>query len=250
MEDMRSGTGHAAGSNTRGDRLHASRYSQAYWVLTQLRRSLEGIRDRFHAERRDHVLIDFGCGNMPYRPLFEPYVQSYVGCDLANNGMADRLIESISQLPQESGTVGLVLSTQVLEHVENPAAYLREAHRVLMPGGLLILSTHGAWRYHPDPTDYWRWTSAGLRKQVTDAGFEVVQFEALLGPVATSLQLLQDTTRGKLPYRLRKYYVLVMQYLVQWADRRCSDDERQADACVYVVVGAKRAATAGSPASS
>lgn len=173
---------------------------------------------------------------MPYRSLFEDHVGDYVGCDLIGNPLADRYIESISTLPFASGTVSAVLSTQVLEHVEDPAAYLREAHRVLVAGGYLVLSTHGAWRYHPDPTDYWRWTSAGLKKQMALAGFDVVHFRGLLGPIATALQLLQDFTRGKLHHRIRKYFVLAMQGLVQLADKSCGDAERDADACVYVLV--------------
>ena len=178
---------------------------------------------------------------MPYRSLFEGRVSEYIGCDLAGNARADCHIDSISTLPYTAGTVSAVLSTQVLEHVEDPAAYLREAHRVLVTGGHLVLSTHGAWRYHPDPTDFWRWTSAGLKKQMAQAGFEVVYFRGLLGPIATALQLLQDFSRGKLPHRIRKYFVLAMQGLVQLADKACGDPERDADACVYVVVCVKPA---------
>jgi SAM-dependent methyltransferase len=176
---------------------------------------------------------------MPYRSLLEPLVHSYVGCDLAGNPFADQFIESISLLPQQTSSVSVVLSTQVLEHVPNPAAYLAEAHRVLVPGGCFILTTHGAWQYHPDPTDFWRWTSAGLKKQVTDAGFEVVYFEGLLGPAATALQLFQDAVRRKLHHRLRPVFIRVLQQLVQWADVRCDDEERERDACVYVLVGIK-----------
>ena len=53
-------------------------------------------------------------------------------------------------LPFRSGSFDLVLSHAVIEHVANPAAYLREARRVLRPGGFLFLQTapylspHGA----------------------------------------------------------------------------------------------------------
>jgi SAM-dependent methyltransferase len=222
----------------RAGRLYPVRTNQA-WVLTRLRESLDDLLRRVFSQNRAGVLIDYGCGSMPYRELFEPHVSDYVGCDLPGNSRADCVIESIARLPQQTGAVSIVLSTQVLEHVEDPAGYLREAFRVLAPGGHLILSTHGAWRYHPDPTDFWRWTSAGLKKQVSDAGFTVIHFTGLLGPIATSLQLFQDTTRGKLPYRLQRSFIRLMQWLVEWADRRCGEDERQRDACVYVLVGLK-----------
>jgi len=69
----------------------------------------------------------------------------------------------------------IVISSQVLEHVESPADYLAEAHRLLRTGGTLLLSTHGTFQDHPCPGDYWRWTGMGLRKVLSEAGFEVVK---------------------------------------------------------------------------
>jgi hypothetical protein len=40
--------------------------------------------------------------------------------------------------------------------------------RVTAPG--VLASTHGVMPYHPAPTDYWRWTHAGLRKLFVDNG--------------------------------------------------------------------------------
>lgn len=226
------------GKDPRSGRLYPDKANQAYCVLERLRVAMEGVRDRYFSMMPD-TLLDFGCGSMPYRPVFETRVRSYIGCDLGWNTLADVHVEHIGALPYDEGSIDAVLSTQVLEHVEDPAAYLREALRVLAPRGHLILTTHGAWRYHPDPHDYWRWTSAGLRKEVARAGFEIIHFEGLLGPVAMSLQLLQDNVRGKLPYRLRRYFVRIMQQLVQWSDARASDTEREMDACVYLVVARK-----------
>jgi ubiquinone/menaquinone biosynthesis C-methylase UbiE len=44
-------------------------------------------------------------------------------------------------LPFADGAFDLVLSHSVIEHVANPLEYLREARRVLAPGGAILLST-------------------------------------------------------------------------------------------------------------
>jgi len=47
---------------------------------------------------------------------------------------------SLDDLPVGSGTVDLVVSLETLEHCPDPYRFLRELHRVLTPGGRLILS--------------------------------------------------------------------------------------------------------------
>ncbi|MBE3571232.1 MAG: class I SAM-dependent methyltransferase [Bacillales bacterium] len=130
-------------------------------MLTSLRNVLQRIIS--HPDFTFDSLLDFGCGNKPYKPLFQNKCHTYVGVDIEGNPDADLIIEN-GRLPVENDSFDCVLSTQVLEYVEDPVLYLNEACRVLKSDGTLILSTHGLWQYHPDPTDYWRWTIDGLKK--------------------------------------------------------------------------------------
>ncbi|GAA4784219.1 hypothetical protein GCM10023231_09870 [Olivibacter ginsenosidimutans] len=108
-------------------------------------------------------LVDFGCGDMPYYEVIKPLVREYVGVDLKMNPLAHHHIDFDSKTSLPSEFTDIILSNQVLEHVDSPEGYLDEAWRLLKPEGTLILSTHGYWYYHPTPNDYWRWTSAGLQ---------------------------------------------------------------------------------------
>ncbi|HVX44965.1 MAG TPA: class I SAM-dependent methyltransferase [Mycobacteriales bacterium] len=76
--------------------------------------------------------------------------------------------------PAGDATFDGILSTQVLEHVADPAFYLADARRMLKPGGELVLSTHGIWRDHPSPRDFRRWTTDGLAEDLRRAGFTAV----------------------------------------------------------------------------
>lgn len=233
---------HASVSSTsaRGDRLHPSRHSRVYWHLTCLRREMESVVTEYVLRRGFDVLVDYGCGNMPYRPIFEPHVGQYVGCDLPGNDVATRIIVHPPSLPVESESADIVLSSQVLEHAGDPRAYLAESCRVLKTGALLVLSTHGVWRYHPDPEDYWRWTSAGLKKELQDAGFNILRFRGIMGPAATGLQMWQDAVLTRVPRIAQRGFLLFMQMLIRYADARCSPEGRDEDACVYLVVAEKR----------
>jgi len=87
-----------------------------------------------------------------------------------------------------SMSIDRVVSFQVLEHVWDLDWYLSESLRVLKPDGTLWLTTHGTWPYHPHPTDFRRWTSQGLKRELESRGFEMISMKGLVGPLAwTSL---------------------------------------------------------------
>ncbi len=58
----------------------------------------------------------------------------------------------------------------MLEHCDDPVKAVSELRRVTAPGGRVLVTTHGVMPYHPSPTDYWRWTHAGLEKLFAENG--------------------------------------------------------------------------------
>jgi SAM-dependent methyltransferase len=184
-------------------------------------------------------VLDYGCADLPYRHLF-PADADYLAADLPGNPRANVEIASDGTVPVEDESVDLVLSTQVLEHVEDPLLYLAECRRVLRAGGQLVLSTHGIMVYHPDPDDYWRWTCAGLRRVVGEASMEIERFEGIMGLGATGLQLFQDSLYWRLPRPLRDLLALVLQGAITLADRLESAESRRTNALVFALVARRR----------
>ena len=180
-------------------------------------------------------LVDFGCGDQRYRGALLEHVETVVGYDLPGNAAADAELDEAGRVGLPDGWADVVWSTQVLEHVPDPAAYLAEAVRLLRPGGRLLLSTHGHWKYHPHPTDRWRWTSEGLRAEVERAGLEVRDLRGVLGLGAAGALLLQDAVVGRLPRRLRYAVASVGQGVCALADGLHDQAARDRDAAVYLV---------------
>jgi SAM-dependent methyltransferase len=183
-------------------------------------------------------ILDYGCADVPYRHFFGPEVD-FVPADLPGNPDAELELNADSSVPVPDAGFDVVLSTQVLEHVEDPARYLAECARVLRPGGRLLLSTHGVFCYHPDPGDYWRWTCAGLRRAVEDAGLRVERLEGIIGLAAAGLQLTQDAFYFHLPRRVQPLFAFVMQALITAVERLPRQRPRELDASVFALVARK-----------
>jgi SAM-dependent methyltransferase len=169
----------------------------------------------------------------------------YLGADLPGNSGADIEIREDGRIPLPNASFDLVLSTQVLEHVEDPNVYLSECARLLGDDGWLILSTHGIMYYHRDPEDYWRWTRPGLEKLLTAYGFEVVTSHGVLGLAAAALQILQDGSYWYLPRVVRGPFSVLMQALIVLADRIYPRRDR-ADNCLTIAILARKRALASS----
>ena len=107
-----------------------------YLVLSDLLLALKRVET---SERL--TVLDYGAGGSPYRSLF--YNSEYRRADLFSSTDGDYLIAQGGTVPEKAAVFDLVLSAQVLEHVENPSVYLSECFRLLKPGGNLLLTTHG-----------------------------------------------------------------------------------------------------------
>jgi SAM-dependent methyltransferase len=67
----------------------------------------------------------------------------------------------------------LVICEQVLEHVRDPWAAARTLRAMTRPGGHVLVSTPFLLRIHEEPGDYWRFTEAGLRLLLEQAGLRL-----------------------------------------------------------------------------
>lgn len=163
-------------------RLYPTLHDASYIVLSDQRRAIA----RAVAGARGTIL-DYGAGNKPYRPLFPPEVH-YIGADFVRTDPWDVVVTDPTRLDFPSQGADWVVSFQVLEHVASPEIYLAECWRVLRTGGTLLLSTHGAWPYHPGESngDYQRWTREGLSRVISAAGF-TVETVAMISPGTRSI---------------------------------------------------------------
>ncbi len=170
------------------------------WLVHRiLKRHLTRVA-RKHARGR---LLDVGCGEKPYRTLFAPCVTEHVGLDRHDTQHSREAIDLdgyADAIPAEAMSFDTVLCTAVLEHVEEPAHAIAEMHRVLRPGGVVILTAPFFWHIHEEPRDFYRYTSFGLRYLFEKAGFTIVELTPLSGFLVTFAQELVYFIHDILPH--------------------------------------------------
>jgi 2-polyprenyl-3-methyl-5-hydroxy-6-metoxy-1,4-benzoquinol methylase len=141
--------------------------------------------------RRSGAVLDIGCGH-GYGSLrlatagfqvtgadLNPERIASARARLAHEALGFRVLNGCD-LKLEDASCDYVTSFETLEHVDDPAQFLRELHRVLKPGGLLFLSTpqncFGA--IPTTPAHIVEFSFAQLHGLVSQS-FDVVEFIAL-----------------------------------------------------------------------
>lgn len=186
-------------------------------------------------------LLDLGCGNSPYRPLLTN-VLHYVPYDLTTTASRPDVVGVAQNLPFHSCSFDSVLCTQVLEHVPDPWYMLKEIHRVLRPGGKLLLSAPQAWRLHEEPFDFYRYTKYGLQYLVQEAGLQMVETIPQGGVWLLLGQSLNNTLWQKIPvkYSLRWFVYMVRTLCINVAFAVCNQLwEDNGDTLNYVILAYK-----------
>jgi len=68
----------------------------------------------------------------------------------------------VHDLPLADDSVGAIICTGALEHIESPELAVGELFRTLRPGGRVFCTVPFLQAYHEDPIDLQRWTAPGL----------------------------------------------------------------------------------------
>ena len=190
-------------------------------------------------------LLDLGAGaGIVPEMNFKGLARRVCGVDpdprVVENPYLDEGREGLGEsIPYPNGTFDVVVSDNVLEHLDNPLEVFREVHRVLRPGGVFLAKTPNRWHYvaigasltphsfhrkfnegrgrasvDTFPTRYRANSRGQLEPLARDAGFELVSVEFFEGRpeylrrwgalyiLGAAFEILVNSTRLLSPFRV------------------------------------------------
>lgn len=162
-------------------------YDEAAKPLTDYPTVFAGyLKSRFGLQD-GQLLLDAGCGRGEMLNALSRVGLKCCGCDLEAPppGSSDCEIQELDfskdPFPYGTDTFHAVLSKSVIEHMHDPTNFLDEIHRVLMPGGVLILLTPD-WNsqmdvFFEDPTHVHPYLPLGIERLLRLSGFRDVSVE-------------------------------------------------------------------------
>jgi SAM-dependent methyltransferase len=221
-----------------------SSFYDVFFAERDLEKYVRDVQNRWRFSLIDDVLrqlfpdegpeiLDVGCGlGVARRKLSIP--RAYLGVDISSRTIElarelhpdaepDFCVGSLPNLPLASASVDAAICLEVLEHLEDDSAALRELGRIIRPGGFLIVSVPGTyyWPAYRELIGHFRhYTPESLGDVLAEGGFDVVEnlpqfrrfwrlyhYAYVLGLAAESLSR-SLTRRDATMYRTRTYEAL------------------------------------------
>ena len=129
-------------------------------------------------------MLEIVCGTKIKGLLVGEFIEEHIGLDhedCPHDKSNIDIFGTAYEIPEKDEVFDCILSTAVLEHLEEPQAALIEAFRVLKPGGTAIYTMPLFWHLHEEPRDFFRYTKFGLQYLFEKAGFEVKEVIPMSG---------------------------------------------------------------------
>lgn len=162
------------------------RVEESHWWFVGRRKIIRSFLERvcFDLKTAQPRILDIGCGTGANLEMLSQFGNAE-GVDVSVEALAfcrTRGLKNVRQgeaehLPYEDNSFDLVTGLDVVEHLDNDLAGLKEMRRVLRPNGRSLIFVPAfmfLWGVQDDISNHRRrYTMKGLKQVVREAGFEI-----------------------------------------------------------------------------
>jgi SAM-dependent methyltransferase len=123
------------------------------------------------------VILDLGAGARYFRNLYRDH--RYIGLDFRPYDGVSIVADLTKRLPLAPDGVDVVVLSNTLEHMREPELLLEECHRVLRPGGAIMIVEPFMIRVHQVPYDFMRYTRYMLDYLLSNARYRDIEIREI-----------------------------------------------------------------------
>lgn len=180
------------------------RYEDHYWWFVSRRELVVSLVRQLSLPPHP-VIVDVGCGTGATAAEMQKYGM-VLGIDISplalawsqERGLRNLLLAAAERLPISRGSVDVIIATDILEHLDDDVAVLKEFYRTLKPGGYVVVTVPAysiLWSEHDLALMHRRrYVARVLAQRSRAAGFEIVRLTYalfFLFPLALVMRLLK-----------------------------------------------------------
>lgn len=189
------------------------------------------------------IVVNLGSGTATFDQYLSEKVKA-INLDIESSKPHLHVVADAHFLPFKDGSVDIVYSIAVLEHVKRPWVVAEEIHRVLCPGGHVVLELPFLNIIH-DKYDYFRFTDKGIRSLFNEDAFDVVLSQVGSGGGSFLSVFLLFYFKQFFPTKyIKAFWLIVMAYpssLFKFLDVLTRDpEELRITANSFSFIGKKR----------
>ncbi len=184
--------------------------TEYHWWFIGRRKIILSIAKKLLAGDRNARILDIGCGAGATLKQLER-LGIATGIDISpealdfsrKRGCRRLCLVGEEKLPLADNTIDLIVSSDVLEHLEHDYRHLREYRRVLTEGGSLVITVPALawlWSNHDRANRHWRrYSRTGLRDLLGEEGWEIEKlsyFCTFLFPLILVIKVISRAVTG------------------------------------------------------
>jgi len=128
-------------------------------------------------------LLDLGCGNVPLYGFYKNFVTGVTCVDWGfskhNKLHLDLECDLNQKIPLGNDLFDTIIVSDVIEHLLDPVLLFREIHRMLVPGGKVLINYPFMYGLHETPYDYCRYTHYYIQLTTAQMDFKILEKNAL-----------------------------------------------------------------------
>lgn len=161
---------------------------------------------REQGRRENWLNLYLGSGGRPQDRMINLDITPETGPDVVGDGY---------QLPFPNGLFDAIFCEYVIEHVDNPEAFIKAASSVLKPDGRWYFEVPFMQPIHADGVDFTRWTKVGFDRLLERCGLQAIKSGVHTGPGFAAFWMIKDTLALGLSGGFGPAYK-ILRYILAW----------------------------------